>query len=235
MRESLENDEKMKKICALYQPIPMDRLDLLPTPVANTSGFYSRPLKNPRILQRPSTAMTMVKAVDNLTGRKIGDDYMTSFNKTVEALRIMRYAENDLDVFAQQTYQPLNSFPKISEILYQDIDGWEAFIMGDACPDFQKLIDSGYLQSQNVSPTPPPNTPSVASGYEPYEEEPKMEIPETPMTPRPRQSAQNLAIEEAYSDPATAARALTAPDYITLRNRAIRRNVARADDPRLTV
>lgn len=32
-------------------------------------------------------------------------------------------------------------------ILRQDINGWEAFIMGDCCPDFQKLIDSGYLEN----------------------------------------------------------------------------------------
>lgn len=31
-------------------------------------------------------------------------------------------------------------------ILDQDIDGWEAFLMGDCCPEFQKLIDSGYLE-----------------------------------------------------------------------------------------
>lgn len=32
-------------------------------------------------------------------------------------------------------------------ILNQDINDWEAFIMGDKCPYFQDLIDSGYLQS----------------------------------------------------------------------------------------
>lgn len=32
-------------------------------------------------------------------------------------------------------------------ILDQDITNWEAFIMGDCCPDFQKLIDSGYLET----------------------------------------------------------------------------------------
>lgn len=29
----------------------------------------------------------------------------------------------------------------------QDTNGWEAFIMGDCCPHFQNLIDSGYLES----------------------------------------------------------------------------------------
>lgn len=32
-------------------------------------------------------------------------------------------------------------------ILDQNINGWEAFIMGDGCPHFQKLIDNGYLES----------------------------------------------------------------------------------------
>jgi hypothetical protein len=43
--------------------------------------------------------------------------------------------------------RPERTKRSIQCILDQDIIGWEAFIMGDACPDFQKLIDSGYLQS----------------------------------------------------------------------------------------
>lgn len=43
--------------------------------------------------------------------------------------------------------RPERTKRSIQCILDQDISGWEAFIMGDACPDFQKLIDSGYLQS----------------------------------------------------------------------------------------
>lgn len=43
--------------------------------------------------------------------------------------------------------RPERTKRSIQCILDQDIDGWEAFIMGDACPHFQKLIDSGYLQS----------------------------------------------------------------------------------------
>ena len=34
----------------------------------------------------------------------------------------------------------------IESILNQDIGNWEAFVMGDCCPDFQQLIDSGYLE-----------------------------------------------------------------------------------------
>jgi len=42
--------------------------------------------------------------------------------------------------------RPERTKRSIQCILDQDINGWEAFIMGDACPDFQKLIDSGYLK-----------------------------------------------------------------------------------------
>ena len=43
--------------------------------------------------------------------------------------------------------RPERTKRSIQCILDQDINNWEAFIMGDCCPDFQKLIDSGYLQS----------------------------------------------------------------------------------------
>jgi glycosyltransferase involved in cell wall biosynthesis len=43
--------------------------------------------------------------------------------------------------------RPERTKRSIQCILDQDINGWEAFIMGDCCPDFQKLIDNGYLQS----------------------------------------------------------------------------------------
>ena len=43
--------------------------------------------------------------------------------------------------------RPERTKRSIQCILDQDINGWEAFIMGDCCPEFQKLIDSGYLQS----------------------------------------------------------------------------------------
>lgn len=41
--------------------------------------------------------------------------------------------------------RPARTKRAIQCILDQDINGWEAFIMGDNCPHFQKLIDSGYL------------------------------------------------------------------------------------------
>ena len=43
--------------------------------------------------------------------------------------------------------RPARTKRSIECILNQDMNNWEAFIMGDACPYFQSLIDSGYLQS----------------------------------------------------------------------------------------
>jgi len=43
--------------------------------------------------------------------------------------------------------RPARTRRSIECILNQDMNGWEAFIMGDACPHFQNLIDSGYLQN----------------------------------------------------------------------------------------
>jgi hypothetical protein len=44
--------------------------------------------------------------------------------------------------------RPLRTKRAIMQICDQDITGWEAFIMGDCCPDFQFLIDSGWLEEQ---------------------------------------------------------------------------------------
>ena len=42
--------------------------------------------------------------------------------------------------------RPLRTRRAIENILYQNIDGWEAFIIGDACSYFQEIIDSGDAQ-----------------------------------------------------------------------------------------
>jgi Glycosyl transferase family 2 len=42
--------------------------------------------------------------------------------------------------------RPEQTILSIECIGAQTINNWEAFIMGDACPHFQKLIDSGYLE-----------------------------------------------------------------------------------------
>jgi glycosyltransferase involved in cell wall biosynthesis len=43
--------------------------------------------------------------------------------------------------------RPQRTKRSIECIVNQDINNWEAFIMGDGCPDFQNLINSGYLET----------------------------------------------------------------------------------------
>ena len=43
--------------------------------------------------------------------------------------------------------RPLRTKRSIECIINQNINNWEAFIMGDCCPHFQELIDSGYLET----------------------------------------------------------------------------------------
>jgi len=42
--------------------------------------------------------------------------------------------------------RPERTKRSIECILNQNINNWEAFIMGDCCPDFQELINNGYLE-----------------------------------------------------------------------------------------
>ena len=42
--------------------------------------------------------------------------------------------------------RPARTMRSIECIINQDINNWEAFIMGDCCPHFQQLIDNGYLE-----------------------------------------------------------------------------------------
>ena len=44
--------------------------------------------------------------------------------------------------------RPLRTRRAIECIMSQDLQGWEALVIGDGCPDFQNLIDSGYLLEQ---------------------------------------------------------------------------------------
>ena len=44
--------------------------------------------------------------------------------------------------------RPERTKRSIEAILAQDINGWEAIVIGDGCPVFQKLIDSGYIKEK---------------------------------------------------------------------------------------
>ena len=81
IREGYLSDSNIKKICPEHQPIPMNRLDLLPTPMVDRSGMYSRPLKQPKIISRPETAYTMLQATKKLTGRDLTIDYKKAIAK----------------------------------------------------------------------------------------------------------------------------------------------------------
>ncbi len=45
-------------------------------------------------------------------------------------------------------FRPKRTRRSIEAILNQDTNGWEALITGDHCPDFQRLIDSGWLEEK---------------------------------------------------------------------------------------
>lgn len=44
--------------------------------------------------------------------------------------------------------RPKRTKRAIEAILNQDTHGWEALVTGDHCPDFQRLIDSGWLETK---------------------------------------------------------------------------------------
>lgn len=41
---------------------------------------------------------------------------------------------------------PRNTIAAINSVLAQDTNGWELLILGDCCPELQKLIDSNYFE-----------------------------------------------------------------------------------------
>ena len=81
IRSGFLSDENMRKMCGMTQPIPMDRIDLLPRTMENRSGLYSRPLKTPQILSRPATAGVMIQATEKLTGRDLSIDFKMALEK----------------------------------------------------------------------------------------------------------------------------------------------------------
>lgn len=46
--------------------------------------------------------------------------------------------------------RPERTKRSIEAILSQDISSWEAIVIGDGCPHFQKLIDSGWIYEKQV-------------------------------------------------------------------------------------
>ena len=100
------SDENMRKHCATHRPIPIDRIDLLPTTPVNTSGINTGKVKNPRIISRPSTASIMINNSMNLTGRDVTNEYIdglrTNFQNKMNFQNTM-LPRNTQQVYTQQS------------------------------------------------------------------------------------------------------------------------------------
>jgi len=100
------SDENMRKHCATHRPIPINRIDLLPTTPVNTSGINTGKVKNPRIISRPSTASIMINNSMNLTGRDVTNQYIdglrTNFQNKMNFQNTM-LPPNTQQVYTQQS------------------------------------------------------------------------------------------------------------------------------------
>lgn len=80
---------------------------------------------------------------------KLVDDFINAINAAkipgVEATRKYR-----LTVSMPCWGRPLRTKRSIEAILAQDTSGWEAIVIGDCCPHFQKLIDSGWIHEKQT-------------------------------------------------------------------------------------
>lgn len=112
------SDENMKKICAKHRPVPMDRIDLLPSNPVNTSGLYSRKLKEAPVLKRPAKASYMIDSVQHITGVDIGSAYVNQLEKRIDRqpVKMLPRAFGGVD---QQTYTNLSSVPDIADEMYR--------------------------------------------------------------------------------------------------------------------
>ena len=91
LREGFLSDESMMKECMLHQPVPMNRLDLLPRPMENKSGLYYRPLKETKIIARPQSAGVMLEATERLTGNNLKADYMIALKEAPKIVKVPTY------------------------------------------------------------------------------------------------------------------------------------------------
>jgi len=91
LRQGFLSDENMKKECLLHQPIPMNRIDLLPRPMENRSGIFTRPLKDPKIIARPESAKIMLDATQRLTGSDLTVDYMEAVKEEPKIVPMPTY------------------------------------------------------------------------------------------------------------------------------------------------
>lgn len=84
------------------------------------------------------------EALSFMSKQPIGHKFMVvpSFEVVEDAAATYR-ATIVLTVWAH----PQETIAAINSVLNQDTDGWELLVLGDCCPDLQKLIDDKYFES----------------------------------------------------------------------------------------
>jgi hypothetical protein len=117
-RTGFLSDENMKKMCVTHKPVPMNRPDLLPANPVNTSGIYTRKLKEMPVLQRPAKASYMTESVQNITGIDIAASYVNQLEKRIDRkpAKMLSRAFGGVD---QQTYTNLSSISDVANLLYE--------------------------------------------------------------------------------------------------------------------
>jgi hypothetical protein len=150
------SDENMKKICAKHRPVPMDRIDLLPSNPVNTSGLYSRKLKEVSVLKRPAKASYMIDSVRNITGVDIGSAYVNHLEKKIDRqpVKMLPRAFGGVD---QQTYTNLSnlSIPDIAGEMYRQVIADLGFtaLMDEQFGDVESLPASEVPATIGTIPT----------------------------------------------------------------------------------
>lgn len=81
-------------------------------------------------------------------GKTWTDQMIDDINKTIPGTGAVR---NYRITVSMPCYgRPLRTKRSIEAILAQDMQSWEAIVIGDGCPHFQKLIDSGWIYDKQV-------------------------------------------------------------------------------------
>ncbi len=168
LRQGFLSDENMMKECMLHQPVPMNRLDLLPRPMENRSGLYYRPLKEPKIIARPQSAGVMLDATERLTGNNLKADYMTALKEAPKIVKFPTYPNTLPDTKGIPVTPTYGSAYSLSAISY----GTLASSVGIPIPSLSSgmsasvpsppvsVVDSATTLSEGDSATIPESLPS---------------------------------------------------------------------------
>lgn len=163
-RTGFLSDENMMKICATHRPVPINRTDLLPARPVNTSGIYSRKLKDAPVSQRPAKASYMLNSVEEITGINVSASYVEQLEKRID-IQPAKMLPRSFGGVDQQTYTNLSSIPDVADLLYR-----------------QQLVDLGLtglggeqfgeLESVSGMSVAPSAIPTIATTEEPAVEPP---------------------------------------------------------------